>query len=54
MARVRKIFDQATTAGYLNGTPLPPYPTALFEYKDDPLLGPVSDVDKELLNIWTG
>lgn len=48
-ARIRKIFDQATAAGYLNGAPLPPYPTALFEYKDDPLLGPVSDVDKELL-----
>ncbi len=48
-ARIRKIYNMAQEAGYFDSKPLPPYPTALFEYKDDSLLGPVSDVDKELL-----
>ena len=43
--RIRRLQDQALECGYLTGTPLPVYPNPLFTYKDDPLLGPVSDVD---------
>lgn len=46
--RIRKVNDQALEFGYLSETPLPAYPLPLFEYKDDPLLGPVSDVDDAL------
>ena len=48
-ARIRKVFDLANEAGYLDQVPLPAYPAALFKYKDDSFNGPVSDVDKELL-----
>lgn len=46
--RIRKVNDQALKFGYLSGTPLPAYPQAIFDYKDDPLLGPVSDIDLAL------
>lgn len=46
--RIRKIYDMANEFGYLKGKPLLPYPQALFEYKDNPLLGPISEIDIEL------
>ena len=47
--RIREIFDKANELGYLDQNPLPPYPEALFDYKEQSDKGPVSDVDKELL-----
>jgi hypothetical protein len=35
--------------GYLDGTPLPPYPMAIFEYKEALSSAPASEVDKVLL-----
>jgi transposase len=46
--RIRKVYDLADKKGYLKGTPLPPYPQAVFDYRDDPCLGPASDVDEAL------
>ena len=46
--RVRKVHDLATEFGYFSGKSLPAYPQAIFDYKDDPLLGPVSAVDAAL------
>jgi len=47
--RIRKVNKEAIEFGYLKQTPLPPYPHALFEYKDDRSLAPASDIDIELL-----
>lgn len=47
--RIRKICDMASKAGYLDGTPLPEYPQALFAYPETSLDGPVSLTDQALL-----
>lgn len=48
--RIKKVHKMALGEGYLEGTPLPNYPKAIFDYKElqDPQ-GPVSDVDHTLL-----
>ena len=47
--RVRKIYSMAEGLGYMDGTPLPPYPEAVFNYPETKRSGPVSDVDTELI-----
>lgn len=47
--RVRKIHSMAEGSGYLSGTALPAYPEAIFTYPEAQRLGPVSEVDAELL-----
>ncbi|MCK5884577.1 MAG: transposase, partial [Bacteriovoracaceae bacterium] len=47
--RVGQIKEQAVSLGYLSGTPLPPYPQALFDYSEERYDGPVSEADQALL-----
>lgn len=47
--RIRKVHNMAYECGYFAGKELPPYPQALFEYKEKSLTGPISDVDTLLL-----
>ncbi len=47
--RIRRINSMAESLGYLKGTPLPPFPEAIFNYSSDLKIGPVSNVDAELL-----
>ena len=47
--RIRTINNLAKEMGYLDGTPLPPYPQALFDYKEAQGLIPASLVDEALL-----
>jgi hypothetical protein len=47
--RIRAVNARAKKKGHLDGTPLPPYPHALFEYKEALGLVPASLVDKAIL-----
>jgi hypothetical protein len=47
--RIRKIYDLAKSFGYLNGVTLPSYPESIFDPPDAGYPGPVSLIDKALL-----
>lgn len=48
--RIRTVNNLAKEMGYLDLTPLPPYPHALFEYKEAQGLIPASAIDEALLD----
>ncbi|HXH74486.1 MAG TPA: hypothetical protein VNJ08_05950 [Bacteriovoracaceae bacterium] len=52
--RIRKAHDLAKASGYLDGLPLPPYPESIFDPPDAEYPGPVSLIDKALLehSMW--
>lgn len=47
--RIRKIHDLAKESGYLDGVPFPPYPESIFDLPEIKYPGPVSSIDKILL-----